>query len=133
MRSAFKKGVELLSEPESDSVRSQGQSSGNLRECASEDWEGIGVPKNATQLKPVIDKLMDKAIIIAFWPIPANAMQDLPRGADREWIKSAKDSIENLRQEVSDEKECLEGLLDEIERGAADRFQEIFNRNREEN
>jgi hypothetical protein len=60
-------------------------------------------------------------------------MQDLPQGADREWIKSAKDSIENLRQEVSDEKECLEGLLDEIERGAADRFQEKFNRNREEN
>jgi hypothetical protein len=66
MRSAFKKGVELLSEPESDSVRSQGQSLGNLRECASEDLEGIGVPKNATQLKPVINKLMDKVIMIAF-------------------------------------------------------------------
>jgi hypothetical protein len=59
-------------------------------------------------------------------------MQDLPRGADPEWIKSAKDSIEQLRKDVSDEKECLEGLLDEIEQGAADRFQEKFNRNREQ-
>jgi hypothetical protein len=66
MRSAFKKGVELLSEPESDSVRSQGQSSGNRRECASEDLEGIGIPKNVTQLKPNINKLMDKVIIIVF-------------------------------------------------------------------
>lgn len=69
MRSAFSKGVELLSErcePESksDTVRSQGQSSGSLRECATEDLEGIGVPKNTTQLKPVIKKLMRKVIII---------------------------------------------------------------------
>lgn len=67
MRSAFRKGVELLSErcePESDTVRSQGQSSGSLRDCTSEDLEGIGVPKNATQLKPVINKLMRKVIII---------------------------------------------------------------------
>ena len=69
MHSAFRKGVELLSkrckpESESDTLQSQGQHSGSLRECASEDLEGIGVPKYATQLKPVIKKLMRKVIII---------------------------------------------------------------------
>jgi hypothetical protein len=59
-------------------------------------------------------------------------MQDLPRGADREWIERAKNGIEQLRLEVMDERVGLEGLLDEIEQGAADRFQEEFNRNRED-
>ena len=74
MHSAFKKGIKLLSEPESDSVWSQGQSLANLRERAFEDWKGTEVPKNATQLKPIIDKLINKVIIIAFWLIPANTM-----------------------------------------------------------
>jgi hypothetical protein len=62
MRSAFRRGLELLSEPESDPV--QGQSSGSIRESSPEDLEGIGVPKNVTQLEPVISKLMRKVIII---------------------------------------------------------------------
>ena len=62
MCSAFRRGLELLSEPESDSI--QGQSSGSLRESSFEDLEGIGVPKNVTQLEPVISKLMRKVIII---------------------------------------------------------------------
>jgi hypothetical protein len=136
MRSAFRKGVELLSErcePESDTVRSQGQSSGSLRECTSEDLEGIGVPKNATQLKPFINKLMRKVIIIVILPIPANAVQDLPRGPGSEWIAKAKEHIEHLQREVSDEKEWLGGLLAELEQGAANMFQEELNRDSEEN
>jgi hypothetical protein len=64
MHSAFWKGVELLSEPESDSVQSEGQ---NLEtESTSKRMEGIGrVPKNVTQLKPVVNELMRKVIMIA--------------------------------------------------------------------
>jgi hypothetical protein len=64
MRSAFRKGVDLLSEPESDSVQSQGK---NIkRESTSKRMEGISrVPKNVTQLKPVINKLMRKVVLIA--------------------------------------------------------------------
>ena len=68
MHSAFKRGVELLSEPESDSVQYQGQATeGPSRSSSSsEHIEGInGVPKNATQLKPIINELMHKVIMIA--------------------------------------------------------------------
>jgi hypothetical protein len=66
MRSAFKRGVELLSGPKSDSVGSQGKAVQNPSESASEHMEGIGgVPKNVAQIKPVIDKLMRKVIMIA--------------------------------------------------------------------
>jgi hypothetical protein len=61
MRSTFRRGLELLSEPAPGSV--QGQSSGSPRESSSEDLEGIGVPKNVTQLEPVISKLMRKVTI----------------------------------------------------------------------
>jgi hypothetical protein len=63
MRSAFWKGVELLSEPESDSVQSQGQ---NVEgESTSKRMEGISrVPKNVTQLKPALNELMRKVIMI---------------------------------------------------------------------
>ncbi len=67
MRSAFKRGVELLSKPESDSIQCQGQAAeGPSRSLSSsEHIEGInGVPKNATQLKPIIDELMHKVIMI---------------------------------------------------------------------
>jgi hypothetical protein len=60
-------------------------------------------------------------------------MQDLPRGADREWIAKAKKYIEYLQKKVLHEKEWLERLLAEVEQGAADRFHEEFNRDREEN
>jgi hypothetical protein len=66
VQSAFRRGVELLSEPESDSVQSQGQTVEGHSKSTFEHIEGIGkVPKNAPQLKPVIDKLMRKVIIIA--------------------------------------------------------------------
>jgi hypothetical protein len=65
MRSAFKRGIELLSEPESDSAQSQGKTMESASKYASECLEGVGgVPKNVTQLKPAIDKLMSKAIMI---------------------------------------------------------------------
>jgi hypothetical protein len=66
MHSAFRRGVELLSEPESDSSQSQEQTVENPRESASERMEGSGgVPKNVTRLKPVLDKLLRKVIMIA--------------------------------------------------------------------
>ena len=75
---------------------------------------------------------MDKVVIIAFWPIPADTMQDLPQEADQEWIKRAKKHVEQLRLEVTDEIVGLEGLLNEIEQGTANRFHEKFDWNREE-
>ena len=51
MRSAFKRGIELLSEPESNSVQSRGKPIEGSSKSASENMEGIvGVPKNVTQL-----------------------------------------------------------------------------------
>jgi hypothetical protein len=65
MRSAFRRGVELLSEPESDPVRGQEQTVESPRRSVSEHLEGVsGVPKNVTELKPIIDKLIDKVIMI---------------------------------------------------------------------
>jgi hypothetical protein len=66
MRSAFRRGVDLLSETETDSIRSQGQTIEIHSKSTLEHMEGIGgVPENVTQLKPVINKLMSKVITIA--------------------------------------------------------------------
>lgn len=66
MRSAFVRGVELLSVQESNSVQSQGKTVESSSEYTSEHMEGIsGVPKNVTQLQPVIDKLICKVTMIA--------------------------------------------------------------------
>ena len=66
MHSAFSRGVELLSEQELDSAQSQEPTVENPSEFASVNMEGIcRVPKNVTQLKPVMDKLMCKVIMIA--------------------------------------------------------------------
>jgi hypothetical protein len=66
MRSAFRRGVELLSEPESDAAQSQGKAIENPGKSAFEHMEGIGaVPKNTIELKFVIDKLMSKVIVMA--------------------------------------------------------------------
>jgi hypothetical protein len=63
MRSAFARGIELLSEPESSSAQSQEQTVESPSKSASEHMEGIsGVPKNVTQLKPVINELMRKVV-----------------------------------------------------------------------
>jgi hypothetical protein len=61
MHSAFWRGIERLGMPESDSLQCQGENSGK---STSEHMEGIsGVPKNVTQLKPVIDQLVRKVIM----------------------------------------------------------------------
>lgn len=66
MRSAFRKGVELLNEPELDSVQRRGKNVESPSRSASEHTEDIiGVPKNVAQLKPVINELMRKVIAIA--------------------------------------------------------------------
>lgn len=66
MRSAFLRGVEFLRELESDSVEGQGKTVKNPGSSTSERMEGIsGVPKNTAQLKPVIDQLMSKVVVIA--------------------------------------------------------------------
>lgn len=66
MHSAFWRGIERLRAPESDSVQSRGETSENSGKPTSEHMEGIsGVPKDVAQLKPVIDQLMQKVIIIA--------------------------------------------------------------------
>ena len=65
MRSAFCRGVELLSASGSDCVQSQGTTVESSPKSVSEHMEGIsGVPKNVTQLKPVIDQLMRKVMMI---------------------------------------------------------------------
>jgi hypothetical protein len=62
MRSAFRRGLEILSDAESGSVQSQGKPGKSV----PKHIDGIcGVPKNVAQLKPVFDKLMQKVIAIA--------------------------------------------------------------------
>ncbi len=66
MCSAVWRGVELLSDSEPDSIQSWGQTVESPSKSASEHTEDIGgVPKNVTQLKPVISKLMRKVVTIA--------------------------------------------------------------------
>ena len=73
MHSAFWRGIEVLSAPESDSVQSQTQMVEDSGKSVSEHMEGAGkVPKNVTQLKPFIDQLIRKVIVILFRPILAN-------------------------------------------------------------
>ena len=75
MCSAFKRGVELLSKPESNSVQSQMKTVENPSKSVSEYLEGIsGILKDVIQLKLVIDKLICKVILIAICPVPADAM-----------------------------------------------------------
>jgi hypothetical protein len=59
MHSAFWRGIEVLSVPESDSVQSQMQMVEDSSKSVSEHMEGTGkVLKNVTQLKPFIDQLI---------------------------------------------------------------------------
>ena len=63
MRSAFRRGVELLSKSESDSGLNQGKPVERPKQSVYGNMEGIGVLKNVTQLEPVIKKLMRKVIV----------------------------------------------------------------------
>jgi hypothetical protein len=78
MRSAFCRGVELLSASEPGSIQSRGQVVESSPKSASghlEDISGVtGVPQNVTDLKPVIDQLMRKVITIAVQPVSANSI-----------------------------------------------------------
>jgi hypothetical protein len=75
MRSAFKRGVKLLSEPESDHAQSQGQTVESPLKSAPEHLEGLGgVPINAHWLEPIINELMRTVIMIATCPVSANVM-----------------------------------------------------------
>jgi hypothetical protein len=66
MCSAFWKGIEFLSASESGTAQSQEQTVENPGKSASEHMEGMsGVPKNVAQLKPIIDELMRKVIVVA--------------------------------------------------------------------
>jgi hypothetical protein len=57
IRSAFRKGVELLSGPESDPIQSHGTTRESPSKSPSENMEGIGrIPEDSIQLKPDIDK-----------------------------------------------------------------------------
>jgi hypothetical protein len=87
MHSAFRRGVELLSEPESDSVRRLGKIAENPSESTSKCMESTGwVPKNVMELKPVIEKLIQKVIIIAIEPGSANHN---PGSSKRSWWRMA--------------------------------------------
>ena len=73
MRSALRKGIELLSAPETDSVRSQVRTVQNSGKSASENMKAIGgVPKNVAQLKPDINKLMCKVTLIVICLVSAD-------------------------------------------------------------
>jgi len=75
IRSAFRKGVEILSGPESDPSQSRGTTGESRDNSPSKNVEDIGrIPNDSIQLKPVIDKLMQKVIAIAFRSISANAV-----------------------------------------------------------
>jgi hypothetical protein len=68
MRSAFERGIKLLSEPEPDSVQRQRTSAGeeSFTLPAPEQIEGaVKVPKNVTQLRSLINNLGRKVIVIA--------------------------------------------------------------------
>jgi len=70
MHSGFCRGIELLSTQESGSVQSQEKVVESPPKSASEHMGDIsGVPKNVTQLKPILGQLMHKVIMIAIWPI----------------------------------------------------------------
>jgi len=70
MRSALRRGIELLS---ADSVQSQGQTVQNSGNSTSEHMKATdGIPKNVIQLKPDIDKLMCKVIPIVICLVSAN-------------------------------------------------------------
>lgn len=116
MRSAFWRGVELLREPESDSVEGQGKTVENPGKSTSERMEGItGVPKNTARLKSVLDELMSKVVVIATWLVSANTIQDLPKGADQDWISRAKMYAEASQEQLSEEKAVLADFLTQLE------------------
>jgi hypothetical protein len=75
MRSAVRRGVELLSGLESSTAQSQGQAIEGSSKSAPGHIEDINkIPKNVAQLKSAIGKLMQNVIMIAIWQLVANAI-----------------------------------------------------------
>jgi hypothetical protein len=64
MHSAFWRGIGLLSEPESDPIQSRGKTVEKPGKSELEVKGISGVPRNVTQLKPVINELMRRVIVI---------------------------------------------------------------------
>jgi archaellum component FlaC len=127
MRSAVRRGVELLSRLESSTSRSRGQAIESSSKSAPEHIEDIDkIPKNVAQLKSVISELTQNVIMIAIWQLVANTIQGLPEGFDQKWIEAAKKYIQQAKGKVEVREEYLKGLLSGIEALAAENFQEEF-------
>ena len=127
MHSAVRRGVELLSGLESSTVQIQGQAIESSSKSASGHIEDIDkIPKNAAQLKSVINKLMENVIMIAIWQLIANTMQGLTEEFHQEWIRTAKGCVQWAQERVWAREEYLKGVLSEIEALAAKDFQEEF-------
>jgi hypothetical protein len=56
-------------------------------------------------------------------------MQDLPKGADQQWLINARDYIQWLQEKVSRKQEYLKGVLERIEAAASRNLeaQELLN------
>jgi hypothetical protein len=127
MRSAVKRGVELLSRLESSTSGSQGEAIESSSKNAPEYIENIDkIPKDVAQIKSVISKLMQNVIIIAIWQLVANTMQGPSEEFDQKWIEAAKDYIKWAKGKVELREEYLKGLLSDIEALAAENFQVEF-------
>jgi hypothetical protein len=111
MDSAFRRGVALLKESESDA----GQHHGPPGQGPIPATKSIGkVPKDVMLLKPVIGKLMDKVDLIVR-SASADETQDLPKGLDERWFLKAKESADFLRKFQSKKLERLEEILVNLE------------------
>ena len=53
-------------------------------------------------------------------------MQDLPKGADRQWIMKAKKYIQEAQEKVSEEKEFLKELLTTLEGAISEHTEDEF-------
>ena len=57
----------------------------------------------------------------------ANAIQDLPKGADEQWRTKAKQHVGWVKQKVAKEKGFLKTFLSQLEAVAPKEFQEVTN------
>jgi hypothetical protein len=117
MRTAFWRGVALLNESASDVGQCLGPSAGPSGTL--EDTKGFTeFPKNATLLRPVMSKLMEKVAQSVIGSASANISQDRPEGASSEWLSKAREHAQLLKElqlkRKKQSEELLGGLEDEI-------------------
>ena len=55
-------------------------------------------------------------------------MKDLPKGADQQWVKKAKQYTQWVRKHASDQEGYWRKLLIDIEAAAPEKFQEEFSK-----